>query len=174
MPNVLYRWKIWTAGRPIQHPDSSTTKPCCCNSCSMWFCIVLLKYTRPSFLHDRALVGICRWHGGLWFTDNGFWKYSWAHLVMSMTESCRWVMQCRLRARRSRASNKGLRPGPLRTEISPVSLNLLMMLCTVDQTRAEGGGWGGCLSTCPFSRGLLPDPSPTGPEILSGFGSGSG
>ncbi len=25
------------------------------------------------------------------FTDSGFWKYSWAHLVMSMTESCRWV-----------------------------------------------------------------------------------
>ncbi len=42
-PNVLYRWKIWTAGRPIQHPDSSTTKPGCCNSCSVWFCIVLLK-----------------------------------------------------------------------------------------------------------------------------------
>ena len=30
------------------------------------------------------------------------------------------------------ASNKGLQPRPLRTEISPVSLNLLMMLCTVD------------------------------------------
>ncbi len=29
-------------------PDSSTTKPCCRNSCSMWFCIVQLKYTRPS------------------------------------------------------------------------------------------------------------------------------
>ncbi len=58
-----------------------------------------------SFLHDRALVGICRWHGGL-FTDSGFWKYSWAHLVISMTESCRWVMQCRLRARRPRASTK--------------------------------------------------------------------
>ncbi len=66
------------------------------------------------------------------FTDSGFWKYSWAHLVMSMTESCRWVMQCRLRARRPRASNKGLRPCPLCTEISPVSLNLLMMLCTID------------------------------------------
>ncbi len=66
------------------------------------------------------------------FTDSGFWKYSWAHLVMSMTESCRWVMQCHLRARRPWASNKGLRPYPLRTEISPVSLNLLMMLCTVD------------------------------------------
>jgi len=37
------------------------------------------------------------------FTDSGFWKYSWAHLVMSMTESCRWVMQCRLRAQRPRA-----------------------------------------------------------------------
>ncbi len=44
-PNVLYRWKIWTTGRPIQHPDSSFTKPCCCNSCSVWFCIVLLKLT---------------------------------------------------------------------------------------------------------------------------------
>ncbi len=42
------------------------------------------------------------------FTDSGFWKYSWAHLVMSMTESCQWVMQCRLRARRSQHSNKGL------------------------------------------------------------------
>ncbi len=26
--DVLYRWKIWTADRPIQHPDYSTTKPC--------------------------------------------------------------------------------------------------------------------------------------------------
>ncbi len=66
------------------------------------------------------------------FTDSGFWKYSWAHLVMSMTESCRWVLQCRLRAWKPPASNKGLWPCPLRTEISPVSLNLLMMLCTVD------------------------------------------
>ncbi len=24
--------KIWTAGRPIQHLDTSTMKPCCCNS----------------------------------------------------------------------------------------------------------------------------------------------
>ncbi len=51
VPNVLYRWKIWTAGRPIQHPDSSTTKPCCCNSCSMWFCIVLLKWTSSGGEH---------------------------------------------------------------------------------------------------------------------------
>ncbi len=58
-------------------------------------------------------------------------KYSWAHLVMSMTESYRCVMQCRLRARRPRESNKHLRPFPLRTEISPVSLYLSMMFCTV-------------------------------------------
>ncbi len=77
-------------------------------------------------LHNRALVV------RIVFTDIGFWKYSWAHLVMSMTESCRWVMPCRLRAQRPRASNKSLRPCPLRTEISPVSLNLLIMLCTVD------------------------------------------
>ncbi len=51
---------------------------------------------------------------------------------MSITESCRWVMQCHLRARRPRASNKGIWPCPLCTEIYPVSLNLLMMLCTVD------------------------------------------
>ncbi len=37
-------------------------------------------------------------------------------------------MQCRLRARRPRASNKGLRACPLRTEISPVSLNLFSHL----------------------------------------------
>ncbi len=41
-------------------------------------------------------------------------------------------MQCRLRAQRPQASNKGLLPCPSRTEISPVSLNLLMMLCSVD------------------------------------------
>ncbi len=45
-PNVCFMWKIWTAGRSVQHPDSATMKPSCCNSCSMWFCIVLLKYTR--------------------------------------------------------------------------------------------------------------------------------
>ncbi len=66
------------------------------------------------------------------FTDRGFWKYSWAHLVMSMTESCWWLMQCRLRAWRPLPSNKGLRPCPLHTEVSPVSLNILMMLCTVN------------------------------------------
>ncbi len=52
------------------------------------------------------------------FTDSGFWNYYWAHLVMLMTESCRWVIQCHLRAWRPWAFYKGLRPCPLRTEIS--------------------------------------------------------
>ena len=41
-------WKVWTAGKPVQHLDSSTTKQCCCNRCRMWFNIVFLKYARPS------------------------------------------------------------------------------------------------------------------------------
>ncbi len=107
----------------------STTKPYCFNSCSIWFCIVLLKFTSSGGEHmARRIV----------FTDSGFWKYSWAHLVISMTESCWWVMQCRLRARKARASNNGLRPCPLHTEISPVSHNLLMMLCTVDYEICKG------------------------------------
>ncbi len=41
-------------------------------------------------------------------------------------------MQCRLRDRRSWLFSLGLRPCPLRTEIPPDSLNLLIMLCTVE------------------------------------------
>ncbi len=85
-------------------------------------------------LSQRIVIYSCHllsWHlqmaQRIAFTNSGFWKYSWAHLIMSMTESCRWMMQCRLRA-----EDHGLRPCPLRTEISPVSLNLLMMLCTAD------------------------------------------
>ncbi len=97
--------------------------------------------TRLSFWTMFTYGFLFAWYSFSWhlqmawrivFTNSGFLKFSWTHLVMSMTESCRWVMQCHLRARRPRASNKGLLPCPLRTEIYPVSLNLLMMLCTVD------------------------------------------
>ncbi len=64
--------------------------------------------------------------------DNVFWKYSWAHVVISITVAFLYAMQCRLRARRSRASSMVFRPWPLRTEIVPDSLNLWMILCTVD------------------------------------------
>ncbi len=58
VPNFLYRWKIWTAARSIKHLDSST-EPCYCNSCSMCFCIVLLKYTRPSWKRLYAVSCMC-------------------------------------------------------------------------------------------------------------------
>ncbi len=66
------------------------------------------------------------------FTDNVFLKYSWAHVVISITVAFLYVMQCRLRARRSRASSMVFRPWPLRKEIVPDSLHLWMILCTVD------------------------------------------
>ncbi len=96
--------------------------------------------TTPLLDHVHIWLPFCMiefsWHPQMarWIvlTNSGFWKCSWAHLVMSMIESCRWVMQCCLRAKRPRASNKILQPCPLRTEMSPVSLNLFMMLCTVD------------------------------------------
>ena len=36
-------WKVWTTDRPVRHLDSPTMKLCCCNSCSVWFSIVLSK-----------------------------------------------------------------------------------------------------------------------------------
>ncbi len=96
-----------------------------------------------SFFHDRAVDCHLQMAWRIMITNSCFWKYSWAHLVMSMTESCRWVMQCRLTAQRPRASNKGI--WPLRTDIYPVSLNLLMMLCTVDDEICKAFGiwhWG--------------------------------
>ena len=65
-------------------------------------------------------------------TDNGFPKRSRAQVVISLTEWCRFFMQCHLRDRRSLQFNVGFRPCPLRTEISPDSLYLLMILWTVD------------------------------------------
>lgn len=47
-PNVFSWWKIHIASFPVQHPDFSTTKPCCRSSFSMQFSIVLLKNARPS------------------------------------------------------------------------------------------------------------------------------
>ncbi len=52
--------------------------------------------------------------------------------MISITVAFLYVMQCRLRARRSWASSMVFRPWPLRTEIVPDSLNLWMILCNVD------------------------------------------
>ncbi len=52
--------------------------------------------------------------------------------MMTLIDEWRFLMQCRLRDQRSRLFSLGLRPCPLRTEIPPDSLNLLIMLCTVE------------------------------------------
>ncbi len=149
-PNVLYRWKIWTVGRPIQHLDSSTMNECCCYSCSMWFCTEIHKA-----LPEIEVI----WRGAYvalnlyipFSIPNAFQNMQAAYTVctyaISMTESL--VMQYCLRARRPRASNKGLQPCPLRTEISPVSLNRLMMLCNIDDEFVSSRlvSWDKCLVT---------------------------
>ena len=47
------------------------------------------------------------------FIDIDFWKCSWAHAVVSMTESYLFSMLCHLKARRSRASNIDFFAAPL-------------------------------------------------------------
>ncbi len=96
-----------------------------------WACLTWCSIS-SSFQSSLKMSG----HRGYEFLE--FWCWNLVPflpdigLEMSMTESCRWVMQCRLRARRPQTSNEYLWPCPLCTAISPVSLNLLMMLCTVD------------------------------------------
>ena len=65
-------------------------------------------------------------------TDSGFPKCSWAHVAISFTHWCRFLMQYLLRDRRSRSFNVAFRPCPLRGVISPDSLNLLTILRTED------------------------------------------
>ncbi len=127
-PNVLYRWKIWTVGRPIQHLDSSTMNECCCYSCSMWFCTEIHKaLPEIDVIWRGAYVALNLY---IPFSIPNALQNMQAAYAISMTELL--VMQYCLRARRPRASNKGLQPCPLRTEISQVSLNRLMMLCNID------------------------------------------
>ena len=52
--------------------------------------------------------------------------------AISLTEWCWLLMQCRMRDQRSQAFNVGFWPCRLHAEISPDSLNLLMILWTVD------------------------------------------
>lgn len=69
------------------------------------------------------LTCTCRCMQRTVLTDNGFLKCSWAHWVL---------MQCRLRDRSPQALNVGFRPCRLRVERSPDSLNLWIILWTVD------------------------------------------
>ena len=69
--------------------------------------------------------------------DNDFPKYSWAHVAMSIMIAWRFLKQYRLRARWTCAFCSGYRYWPLRTNISPDSLNLFTILWTVDGERPK-------------------------------------
>ena len=82
-------------------------------------CIIHFKF---NFLMQRRTV----------LSDNDFPKYFQAHVAMSIMVAWRFLKQYLLRARWSHIFNSGFRPWPLRTEISPDSLNLFTILWTVD------------------------------------------
>ena len=81
-------------------------------------------------LHSRVLLHLQMLRRTV-FTDNSFLKCSWAHVVISFSHWCRVLMQGRPRDQRSWAFSVGFRPCCLCAEISPDSLNLLMILCTI-------------------------------------------
>lgn len=58
------------------------------------------------------------------------YSHSSAYAVMPMTEPWLLLIQCCLRAQRSRPSNIGFGPCPMRKANSSDSLNLLVKLCT--------------------------------------------
>jgi len=108
---------------------------------TFWFCLTTEQFsTSQSSLNElwpREDGSVTGWGSDMAFffavfTDSDFWKCSWAHAVISLTESSLFLMQCRPRAWRSLASSIDLQPCPLHSEMSPDSLNLLMILCTVD------------------------------------------
>ncbi len=61
-----------------------------------------------------------------------FWKYSWAHVLISITVAFLYVMQCCLSARRSRASQYGFPALTLTHRDCSRFSDLWMILCTVD------------------------------------------
>lgn len=81
---------------------TSVTKLCCCNRCCM------------ASLHDGALICICGWHNELCSRTKLSGNVAdWLHTVISMTESCMFLMQCCWRVRNSQASNTDFWPWPL-------------------------------------------------------------
>lgn len=66
------------------------------HTCFKLALLMLLEHVCSS-THDRPLTCV---YTAQWaeFTDRDFWKFSWTHPVISMTESCLVVTQCRLRA----------------------------------------------------------------------------
>ncbi len=80
-----------------------------------------------SFLHDRAFIGICRCPA-----DCVYWQWFLEVFLGPFSNVNDRIMPISDAVSSEGPNNKGLRPCPLCTEIYPISLNHLMMLCTVD------------------------------------------
>lgn len=76
-------WSQWCSF-PTYLRDQTHQESCCCNSCRMWFGIVLWKTLNLHLWMQWCTV----------LTDNSFTKCSWAPLVISITEFYRFLMQC--------------------------------------------------------------------------------
>ena len=55
--NLLSEMDTRTADRPVQDLDSSV-KSCCCHGCSMWFIVVLMKYSRSSLKDTLSVISV--------------------------------------------------------------------------------------------------------------------
>lgn len=62
------------------------------------------------------------------------------HVAIFITVAWRFLVQCHLGTQRSQTFSSGFHPWPLRTEISPESLNLFTILCDVDGKLFEPRG----------------------------------
>ena len=69
--------------------------------------------------------------------DNNFPNYFRAHVAMSIMVAWWFLKQYRLRAQWSHIFSSSFHPWPLRTKISPDSLNLFTILWTVDGERPK-------------------------------------
>ncbi len=123
-----------------------------------------------SFLYDRALVGIQlklyhtkrkpyvnmvqKRHHVLWAKANLKWTVSKWKSVLWSDETKFDILVGNHGCCVLRAKEEGDLPACYQRSVQKPASQMV---------------WG-----CICARGLLPDPSPTGPEILSGFGSGSG
>jgi len=66
------------------------------------------------------------------FSDNDFWKCSWAHVEVSMTDSCLFLMQCCLRAPKVTGIQYWFQLCPCLFEMSSDFQKPLMTLLTAD------------------------------------------
>ena len=115
LPPTAVPWRqgciIWPALLLTLKLQHAVGLPACAMQCACYS-----QYFNKQYIifHPHSFYDVFR---TMW-ADNNFLKWSWAQAVISITESCLFLTQCRLRARRSRASSIGFQPCPLRTEIS--------------------------------------------------------